>query len=254
MSRRLNAYVTSTTSRRAEPLSDRDRLRPGQQQSSWKWNSTVNVVVMMGVVCVIAVLNLQGGDDSHTMIPRKTSVHTQGKTYFVEQSSSGAPSDSKNNKIWRKGTRSRVSKTEFFGKSPPKDILDEYFRFDPADWQRDKKRLRLRPAWQCTQSLSDGKNQPITKLIVLQMFRSASSTLRAFFRAYTAVCGRSMALVSQCVDLGVEFMQGEDIWRSGKTSPRAATDCWLTSAVDRQGNALSSSPEGMKDRVTTAFL
>ena len=255
MSRRLNAYVTSTTRRRADPSNDRDRVRNGQRQSSWKCNSTVNVAVMMSIVCLIAVLNLQRGDDSHSTSPRKTLVHNQqGGAYFVEQASLEAPLQSKNNRIPRKGTRPRVSKTEFFGKSPPQDVLDEYFQFEPIDWQRDKNRLRLRPAWQCTQFPSDGKSQPSTKFIVLQMFRSESSTLRAFFRAYTAVCGRSMALVSQCVDLGVEFMQGKDIWRSGKTSPRAATDCWLTSAVDRQGNALSSNPEGMKDRVNTAFL
>jgi hypothetical protein len=148
------------------------------------------------------------------------------------------------------GVRYPIPANEFFHKSPPSSVLNGYFSFEPPDWERDADRLRLKPTWKC----SDDPSERFTKVIFLHLTRSAGSTLRPFFRAYSNLCHRGIAIVSQCVDLGLESMKGGDIWRNGETGPQAAKDCWLSLATNRTGSEILSNPGGFMGRMNTAFL
>ena len=233
-----------------QPLHTQHAAAPRQPVICCKREETVDylkkgfVVIVVALLCSFAVLNLE-----YPSVARNTAELSKNRgNHAVQSPASSKPLKKKTSKL---GSRSVVARDEFFRKSPPKNVLDAYFSFVPPNWETDRDRLRLQPTWQCFHD--DSSSTP--KLVVLQMFRSASSVLRNYFRAYAKVCHRSLALVSQCIDLGVEFLsKPTDIWRNGKTTSRAAMDCWLISATNRTGHDVESKPDGYKDRVTWAFM
>lgn len=140
--------------------------------------------------------------------------------------------------------RSFVAKDEFFHKPATSSLVEEYFKAQLPDWQADKERLRLKPTWSCS-------NDPLTtKIILLHMTRSAGSTLRPFFLAYGSQCQRGVALVGMCVDVGIETMEGDDVWMNVKDSPQAGNECWLNYVGDRTGARLNTTATA----ISTAYL
>ena len=149
-----------------------------------------------------------------------------------------------------RGKRSAVKKTEFHHVSPPSSELEDFFAFSTPRWDSEASQLQLSNVWKC----SDDPGHRHTKLIFLHLTRSAGSTVRPFLRAYSNLCNRSIAVVSQCVDVGIESMKGDEIWRNDENSPQAAKDCWLSVASNRTGHDIEASPSGLQDRLNTAFL
>jgi hypothetical protein len=228
-----NVDDTSSDFRPASAPNTAHQQRCTLEQHSNRFVMRGSVAYLAIALCSLATLNLQS-----RLTSRNVAVQQALDDVFEYHTDSRA-------------NRSEVTPDEFFHKPPPSSEVDAYFYFSPPDWNADAHLLRLKPTWQCSSS-SDA-----TKLVVLHMFRSASSTVRAFFRAYSLACGRSMALVSQCIDLGIEYIlpsASSDVWRNGRTSPRVAMECWLNSATNRTGGIIPSSPEGLKDRLTTDFL
>ncbi len=143
--------------------------------------------------------------------------------------------------------RGTIDHDEFFHTSPSIFGLSERLRFSPPDWDTEKGRLKLYPMWSCDDDTSTRRN----KVFYLHMSRSAGSTMRPFFRAYSKVCQRSIAAVNICVDLGIESTSGNDQWQNGELSPYAATECLLSGPTSRDGDAIESQLNG---RVSSQFL
>lgn len=72
--------------------------------------------------------------------------------------------------------------------------------------------------------------------------------MRTLFRAYADYCKAGLAVVAQCLDLGLEYMEGVDVWTNGKGSPRAGQVCTMSYSVSRSGKKEDG---GM---ISTAFL
>lgn len=156
---------------------------------------------------------------------------------------------------YSRGNRVSISVDEFFHQSPPSVVIDQFFHFQKPDWERDADRFRVKPLWRCQKKENEEeKDSPGGKLVFLHLTRSAGSTLRPFFRAYSQYCHRGLALIGQCVDLEYESIKGIDVWRNNERSILAGKDCWLGYAADRMGKELVSSPFGWQGRLNTAFL
>jgi hypothetical protein len=143
--------------------------------------------------------------------------------------------------------RGTINHDEFFHTNPSTFGLPEQLRFHPADWETEKSRLKLQPMWSCDDDPSTRRN----KVFYLHMSRSAGSTMRSLFRAYSKVCQRSIASVNICVDLGIESTFGNDQWQNGELSPYAATECLLSGPTTREGDTIESQLNG---RVSSQFL
>jgi len=84
------------------------------------------------------------------------------------------------------------------------------------------------------------------------MTRSAGSSLRPFLKAWARHCGRSLVLLGQCVDVG---MEETNVWRNVEASPAASKDCWLQYAVHANGTVVNESPvPELRGRVNHDFL
>jgi hypothetical protein len=146
------------------------------------------------------------------------------------------------------GTRSRVAiaRDEFMNKRLSEVEIASYFRFDPVE-----KDAALKRMWTCSDPgiPPDGRSK---KLVYLHISRVAGMTIRTMLRAYADYCKTSLALVSHCLDLGTEFMQGDDHWANGKGSRRAGQNCFMSYAVNRTGHQTDFATATMA--VTTTFL
>lgn len=143
--------------------------------------------------------------------------------------------------------RGKVNNDEFFHKSPSAFDLSEHIQFDPPNWDTEKHKLKLHPVWNCNDDPTTRRN----KVFYLHMSRSAGSTIRPLFRAYSKVCHRSIASIGICVDLGLESTSGNDEWQNGELSPYAATNCLLSGPTSREGDPIESQLNG---RVSSQFL
>jgi hypothetical protein len=122
--------------------------------------------------------------------------------------------------------RTPVPWDEFLLLPPTKLEIDNYFRFNPPPASQIGRLERL---WTCRNTTRD------KKLIYLHMARSASSTLRAMLRGYAHYCSAGIAIVTQCVDLAIPFMKGNDAWANGAYSSHVEQPCKLITMTDRQG-------------------
>jgi hypothetical protein len=140
--------------------------------------------------------------------------------------------------------RSRVARDEFMNKRLSEAEIASYFRFDPVP-----KDATLERMWTCSDNGTpkDGRSK---KLVYLHVSRAAGMTVRTLFRAYADYCKAGLALVSHCLDLGLEYMQGYEYWANGKGSQRAGENCFMSYSVNRTGH---QSPFG-PGPVNTAFL
>jgi len=141
--------------------------------------------------------------------------------------------------------RSRMSRDEFHQKGPSEAEIAAYFRFDPSILA--DKSAALDRIWTCTEqgTLEHGRSN---KLVYLQISRVAGSTVRTLFRAYAEYCKAGLAVVNHCLDLGLEYIQGDDFWANGKASRREGENCYLSYAVNRTGSETDLAP------MSTSFL
>jgi hypothetical protein len=128
--------------------------------------------------------------------------------------------------------RSSVTRDEFYKKRLSDEAVEEYFRFNPSLYSEEN--FRLEPMWTCSDM---GRTVPDRqkKLIFVQMSRSAGSTIRALLRGYASYCKAGIAIVTNCIDLGLEHMNGIDRWINGRSSVRSWQDCYLSYAANRTG-------------------
>lgn len=136
--------------------------------------------------------------------------------------------------------RSQISHDEFYKRPQSEISLMEYFNFDQTLIQSDH--IKLQRMWSCvgaeedmspSQNIFDDRRQ---KLVFLHIARSAGSTIRALLRAYANFCTAGIVTISQCIDLGIEFLGEDDVWSNGKGSHAAGAECRLSSAVPRGRN------------------
>jgi hypothetical protein len=142
--------------------------------------------------------------------------------------------------------RSRVARDEFMTKRLSEAEIANYFRFDPVE-----KDASLEQMWTCSDhgTPQDGRSK---KLVYLHISRVAGMTVRTMLRAYVDYCKAGLALVSHCLDLGVEYMRGKDAWANGKGSRRSGENCFMSYAVNRTGHQIDFAPA--TTGVSTAFL
>lgn len=134
---------------------------------------------------------------------------------------------------------------EFFHKSPSDDALRAFFSFAP-----NKTKLGyLEPLWTC----SDYARRPRErhrKLVFIHVRRAGGATIRALLKAYAFMCHAAFASVGRCVDLGREYLDGEENWMNSMGSRRSGLACLLSWAENRSGHSLI---EGF-GRVNSEFL
>jgi hypothetical protein len=148
--------------------------------------------------------------------------------------------------IARNRSRVAIARDEFMNKRLSEAEIARYFLFDPVE-----KDAALERMWTCSDPGIPPEGRP-KKLVYLHISRVAGMTVRAMLRAYADYCNASIALVSHCLDLGLEFMQGDDYWANGRGSRRAGQNCFMSYAVNRTGSQTDFAP--VTTAVTTAFL
>lgn len=148
-------------------------------------------------------------------------------------------------------TRRQPLPRETFVHRPLSDeATTEFFLWEPPETLTDIQPL----GWTCPRNdTSTG-----TKLIFLHQSRTAGSMVRALLKGYAHFCHASLALVSHCMDVGLEYLghdkpkTGEDpiVWTNSPHSRRPHQMCEASFAVDRDDKALISS----SSKLDTDFL
>lgn len=139
------------------------------------------------------------------------------------------------------GRIERRNRTEFHYVGPSKEDVEAFFYFNASAPVGHVERL-----WNCAD-----QSRP-KKLVFIHMSRSAGATVRALLRVSARFCGAGIVTVAHCLDLGREYMEGEEIWTNGKGSQRAGIGCLLMDATDRSGMAINLGG-GMR-RIRTSLL
>jgi len=142
---------------------------------------------------------------------------------------------------FQRQSRPPLTRDEFFQKPLSQAELDAYFAFDYPSTPTVEMGM-VEALWTC----SDIKRH--TKLAYVQVARTGGSTIRAFLRGYSDFCHAGIAVLTNCIDLGLEYMEGDDIWANGRTSHRAVQDCQLSFAANR------TDPLDHTGKVSTSFL
>jgi Sulfotransferase family len=141
--------------------------------------------------------------------------------------------------------RPSLRNDEFFRMPPSEDELEAIFKFDP-DYEQIG---HIDPIWSCLDYAKRPRERQ-RKLVFLHVPSAGGASFRALFRGYAYLCHAALASVGRCVDLGREYLEGEENWMNALGSRRSGQGCTLSWAENRTGHSLTESFA----RISTAFL
>ena len=127
-----------------------------------------------------------------------------------------------------------IPRDEFWEKRSSPEEIDEFFEFhSPSNQQlRDQFQTQFHHYWSCS------SNKESRKVAFLHVRRSGGSIIHALLRGYATLCHAGMAIVTQCFDVGLPFLQGKSYWTNmGSHSPHQGSECLLRYLQERNSTS-----------------